>query len=105
MTVALSFGVMIIIVASIETQPETYDEVESLSLAHVLRSRSEPGCVSHAVHRDVENPLRLVFIERWADQASLDAHFAVPEAGEFVTKAMELSGGVPSLEVFHVAEG
>ena len=34
---------------------------------HVRRSRTEPGCLFHAVHRDVEEPLRLVFVERWVD--------------------------------------
>jgi len=43
----------------------------------VHRSRSEPGCISHAVHVDCENPLRLVFFEQWADRAALLAHFAV----------------------------
>ena len=45
------------------------------------RSRKEPGCISHAVHVDCENPLRLVFVEQWADRAALLAHFAVPARG------------------------
>jgi hypothetical protein len=49
-----------------------------LSLEHVHRSRKEPGCISHAVHVDCENSLRLVFIEQWADRAALSIHFAVP---------------------------
>ena len=98
-------GAMILITGSLTARPETYDALETLSLAHVHRSRLEPGCLSHAVHRDVENPLRLVFIEQWADQAAVDAHFAVPEAGEFVTQAMELCDGSPTLKVYEVAPG
>ena len=55
-----------------------------LSLEHVHRSRKEPGCISHAVHVDCENPLRLVFIEQWADRAALLTHFAVPASRDFV---------------------
>jgi quinol monooxygenase YgiN len=52
---------MIIITGSVTGTPETIDELLAASLEHVRRSRAEPGCISHAVHRDVENPLRLVF--------------------------------------------
>ena len=44
----------------------------------------EPGCISHAVHVDCENPLRLVFFEQWADRAALLAHFSVPASRDFV---------------------
>ena len=96
---------MILITGSLTAKPDTYEELEALSLAHVRRSRLEPGCVSHAVHRDVENPLRLVFLEQWEDQAAVDAHFVVPEAGEFVTQAIGLCDGRPTLNVFHVVAG
>ena len=45
---------------------------------------SEPGCLLHSVHHDVEDPNRLVFIEHWADRAALDTHFRVPASGTFV---------------------
>ena len=43
--------------------PETLPEVLRLSLEHVNRSRLEPGCLLHSVHRDVEDPNRVVFLE------------------------------------------
>jgi quinol monooxygenase YgiN len=95
---------MILITGSLTARPDSYDELETLSLTHVHRSRLEPGCVSHAVHRDVENPLRLVFIEQWADRAAVDTHFAVPESGEFVRQAMGLCEGAPTLDIFEVKD-
>lgn len=76
---------MIIVTGSITARTETFDEVKRLSLEHVRRSRTEPGCISHTVHVDCENPLRLVFIEQWADHAALAAHFAVPASRDFVS--------------------
>jgi quinol monooxygenase YgiN len=32
----------------------------------------------------IANPLRLVFVEQWADRAALSAHFAVPASRDFV---------------------
>ena len=69
---------MIVVTGSVTARVDSFDEVRKLSLEHVRRSRTEPGCISHAVHVDCENPLRLVFFEQWADRAALLAHFAVP---------------------------
>ena len=68
-------------------------QVKKLSLEHVHRSRTEPGCISHAVHVDCENPLRLVFFEQWADRAALLTHFAVPASREFVKALQSLAVG------------
>jgi quinol monooxygenase YgiN len=94
---------MIIIAGTLVGAEDTIDELIGLSLEHVRRSRLEPGCLSHGVARDAENPLRLVFTERWADMAAVTTHFAVPESGEFVRVAMALCEGPPSLELFEAS--
>ena len=91
---------MIIVTGSIEARPETVDDLVTLSLEHVRRSRTEPGCVAHAVHRDVERPLRLVFVEEWADPGALAAHFAVPASRDFVQRAAALAAGPPRMHVY-----
>lgn len=91
---------MILVTGSIQARPESIDELLALSLEHVRRSRREPGCRSHAVHRDVENPLQLVFLEEWEDRAALAAHFAVPASRAFVKAASALAVGAPSLNIF-----
>lgn len=75
---------MIIVTATIVATPEGLDEVVRLSKEHVERSRAEPGCLSHAVYRELDDPLRLTFFEEWVDREALAAHFAVPEARNFV---------------------
>jgi quinol monooxygenase YgiN len=91
---------MIIIEGSVLGTSDTIDELLAISVEHVHRSRLEPGCVAHGVARDVDNPLRLVFAERWADLDALRTHFAVPASGTFVNRAMELADGPPILEIF-----
>ena len=71
-----------------------------LSLEHVHRSRDEPGCISHAVHVDCENPLRLVFVEQWADRAALLAHFAVPASRDFVSALQPLAAAATTIEIY-----
>jgi quinol monooxygenase YgiN len=91
---------MILVTGSVLARAETLDELLRLSVEHVRRSRAEAGCLSHAVHRDAENPLRLVFAEEWADSAALEAHFAVPASREFAKALRRLAAEPPTMKVY-----
>ena len=91
---------MIVVTGSVTAREDSFDQVQQLSLEHVRRSRQEPGCISHAVHVDCENPLRLVFIEQWADRAALLAHFAVPASRDFVRALQPLAASATTLELY-----
>lgn len=84
---------MIIVTGSATARAGAEAEMEKVSLEHVLRSRTEPGCISHAVSRDVEDPSRFVFVERWADMAALQTHFGVPASRQFAKTLAQLSDG------------
>jgi quinol monooxygenase YgiN len=92
---------MIVVTGSVIARRESFDEVLKLSLEHVHRSRREPGCISHAVHVDCENPLRLVFFEQWADRAALLAHFALTASRDFVTALQPLAAATTTLEIYN----
>jgi quinol monooxygenase YgiN len=91
---------MIIVTGSVTAREDSFDEVRKLSLEHVHRSRKEPGCISHAVHIDCENPLRLVFIEQWTERAALSAHFAVPASRDFVRALQPLAAAATTIEIY-----
>ena len=91
---------MIVVTGSVTAREDSFDQMRELSLAHVRRSRMEPGCISHAVHVDCENPLRLVFFEQWADRAALLAHFAVPASRDFVRALQSLADQATTIELY-----
>jgi quinol monooxygenase YgiN len=91
---------MIVVTGSVTARQDSFDEVRRLSLEHVHRSRGEPGCISHAVNVDCENPLRLVFFEQWADRAALLAHFAVPASRDFVRSLQSLAAAATTIELY-----
>src|SRR6267154_1981396 len=93
-------GDMIVVTGSVTARQETFDEVKKLSLEHVQRSRTEPGCISHAVHVDCENPLRLMFFEQWTDRAALSTHFAVPASRDFVRALQSLAAAATTIELY-----
>jgi quinol monooxygenase YgiN len=91
---------MIVVTGSVTARKDSCDEVSRLSLEHVHRSRKQDGCISHAVHIDCENPLRLVFIEQGANPAALQAHFAVPASRNFIRALQPLVAASPTLEIY-----
>jgi len=95
---------MIVVTGSVLARQDTRDEILRLSLEHVHRSRREPGCLSHAVHSDCEDPLRLVFVERWADRNALLAHFAVPASRDFVKALQPLAATSTTLEIYDATQ-
>jgi quinol monooxygenase YgiN len=95
---------MIIVTGTILARPDSFDEVLAISTEHVLRSRAEPGCISHAVFRDTEEPMRLHFLERWTDMVALKVHFAVPESGAFVATLGKLTVDRPEMTLYEATE-
>jgi quinol monooxygenase YgiN len=91
---------MILVLGSVVVREDSLPEALTLSHEHVARSRSEPGCIAHAVHRDTENPNRLVFVEQWASQELLWAHFRVPASGAFVRSLAALAREAPALAIY-----
>jgi quinol monooxygenase YgiN len=94
---------MILVTGSVTAREDSLGEARKLSLEHVHRSRREPGCISHAVHIDCENPLRLVFIEQWADRVALAAHFKVPASRDFVRALQPLAAASSTIEIYDAA--
>ena len=91
---------MVIVTASVVAKEDRLAEALALSLAHVRRSRAESGCILHAVHEDVENPSRLVFVEEWSGLEALAKHFAVAASRAFANAITDLAVEAPKLDVF-----
>ena len=91
---------MIIVIGSLIVQAGQLEQALGLSLAHVRRSRAEPGCIAHAVHQDAEQPQRLVFVEQWQDRAALMAHFKLPQSRAFVGALSALATQAPSMGLY-----
>ena len=95
---------MIIITGSLRGRADTLAELLESSREHALRSRGEPGCLEFGLMIDSEDPLRLVFVERWADQAALGVHMKVPAAREFGKRVAALIDQPPELNMYDASE-
>ena len=95
---------MIIVFGSIQARLDTLNELRRLSLEHVTRSRTEPGCLEHCVASDANDGLRLMFFERWVDSASLLAHFELPASRRFAKQVAQLAARPPELSTYEASE-
>lgn len=94
---------MILVTGAVTARPDSFEALLEASLDHVTRSRREPGCVSHAVHIDCENPLRLVFFEEWADRDALTDHFKQPGSLEFMSCVNVLAATSTRMKIYEAA--
>ena len=94
---------MIIVTGSVTARPDNFEALRQACLDHVARSRTEEGCISHAVHEDCENPLRLFFYEQWADLAALQAHFRQPGSANFIAAVRDLAAASEAPHLFQGA--
>lgn len=94
---------MILVIGDLRARPDGFEEALRLSREHVARSRVEPGCLSHDVHLDPDDPARLVFVERWEDRAALNAHFAVLASRQFAAALGDIAAAPPKLDIYEIA--
>lgn len=90
----------VVVLGQVLVREGQLDEALALSLEHVRRSRGEPGCISHGVHQDAEQPRRLVFAEEWQDLSALHEHFRVPASRAFGKALAGLAEQPPTLTVY-----
>lgn len=91
---------MILVIGSVTLGEGHLAAALAQSHEHVARSRTEPGCIAHAVHQDAENPQRLVFVEEWSSMAALQQHFAVPASRAFVRSLGALATVAPAMTIY-----
>ncbi len=95
---------MIVVLGSALVADGRIADAVELSLAHVRRSRDEPGCISHHVSVDAEEKNRLNFHEEWESLADLHQHFQVEASVNFVGRINEMAVEPPSLKVYEASQ-
>jgi quinol monooxygenase YgiN len=91
---------MILVTGIVTASRETIAELTRAAQEHTHRSRTEPGCISHYVAIDADDPLTLHFVERWESAEALKVHFAVAESRAFWRKLKSLAADPGHMQVY-----
>ena len=95
----------VVVVGSFTAQPGKEAEAQALFEALVGPTHAEDGCVLYALHRGVDDPRRLAFVERWASREQLDAHLRSPHVAQALERAEELFGDSADIVVYEALPG
>jgi quinol monooxygenase YgiN len=78
------------VVAIFVAKPGKEEELRKVLEANVEPTRKERGALQYDLHRDVEEPRRFIFVERWESRAALDEHGQSAHIQAFRAKSPEL---------------
>jgi len=89
---------MIYLIATLKIKPGSLPAIEQAVAPCIEATRKEKGCISYDLFQSTTDPETLTFVERWENQAAVDAHFKEPhliawrEAGEqfFLERRIEI---------------
>jgi quinol monooxygenase YgiN len=76
----------IVIVARWQMDAKAVDGVLELIAPLQEQTLAEPGCLGYEVFRSVGAPDQLLLLERYADDAAIEAHRNAPHYQEFVVR-------------------
>jgi quinol monooxygenase YgiN len=68
-----------------EAAPGREEDLARELFALVEPTRQETGCLAYELHVDPENPGKLMFYEKFADQAAIDFHVSTPYFKKFLS--------------------
>jgi quinol monooxygenase YgiN len=78
------------VVAIFVAKPGKEEELRQVLEANVEPTRKEPGALQYDLHRDIQEPRRFIFVERWESEAALAKHGESAHIQAFRAKSPEL---------------
>jgi quinol monooxygenase YgiN len=94
---------MIVVVGRVRTDAEKRERMIEVAQTVARASREEAGCINYRVYEDTEQPNEFVFVEEWADDAALQAHFATPHIAAFMGSITEALVAPPEVNFHQIA--
>lgn len=93
---------MILIAAEMTAAPGRRAEMMQALEAMLAPTRAETGCLDYRLFVDVEHDDKVLFFERWVDEAAIDAHFASPHFQHLTDIIPELVAEPPAIRIYEV---
>lgn len=94
---------MVIFIGKARVRADALDGVLAACRDMVARTTGEPGCIEYNGHQLIGDPQTIVFVEKWASRADMDAHLAAPHTQAFLSAIAAAVEAPPTLESFDAA--
>jgi quinol monooxygenase YgiN len=90
-------GSAVVVVATIHVKPGSEDAALEALSASIGPTHEEPGCLTYALHHDLDDPARFVVVERWESPAALEAHAQTPHLKALFARVGPLVATAPTI--------
>lgn len=87
----------IVVTALVHVRPEAVDAALPILETAITATHGEAGCISYALHRDVDDPARFVIVEKWASSEALAEHAETPHLKQLFTDLGPLLAAPPTI--------
>ena len=94
---------MIVVVGRVRTDDDKRERMIEIAQTVARASREEAGCINYRVYEDTEQPNEFVFVEEWADDAALRAHFMTPHITAFMGAITDALVAPPEVNFHEIA--
>jgi quinol monooxygenase YgiN len=88
---------MTVVTALIQVRPEDVDRALPVLETAITATHAEPGCITYALHRDVEDASRFVIVEKWASPEALAEHAQTPHLKQLFADLGPLLAAPPTI--------
>jgi quinol monooxygenase YgiN len=95
----------VILVVSLVAKPESQKEAEEFLLDLLSPTHAEEGCLLYALHREIDDPTKIWFVERWASRPLLDAHLHSAHIEEAVAGVGKYFSAGPDIRICEAIPG
>jgi quinol monooxygenase YgiN len=83
------------VILRLAAQPDKVDELKAILTGLVAPTRKEAGCLSYEIFQNRSDPCDFTFVEEWASDAALDAHWATPHVQDALARGVPLLAAQP----------
>ncbi len=90
----------VVVVGSFRINAGMEEDALAAFSALVEPTHREAGCILYALHRGIDDPGRLTFIERWESRELLDAHLGSDHVSALLERSAELWGDNGEITVY-----
>jgi len=90
------------VVARLRACPETVTALQTVLLSLIEPTRQEPGCLRYELLQNAVDPTDFTFVEEWADETALEAHFTTPHLQAALVQSSALLAAEPEINRYTV---
>ena len=83
------------VILRLSAKPDQVDELKRILMGLVAPTRQEAGCLSYEIFQNRADPCDFTFVEEWASDAALDAHWKAPHVQDALARGVPLLAAAP----------